>query len=356
MYKIINASNPMEIKTKIPKKHKGSQKKEFIIAIAILLIINIIASFFYLRLDLTADKRYTLRPITKQILKQANEAVYIKVYLTGELPSGFVRLEHSVKELLEEFKIYQKNIHFEFIDLYKIENEQARNQVIKELLDKGMQPTQLEVKAEGGMTRRLIFPCAEVSVGDKFVAVKILVEQFSRSSEETLNNSVQNIELQFISAIRSLFATQRKSIAILDGHQELEPIRSLSFAYDLTEFYDVKRIRFQNDPGALLAYDTVSKQVVPLFNLLIIAQPKLAFSEDEKYSLDQYVMRGGRILWLLDAASASLDSLRGVDEIMSQYYALNLEDLLFHYGVRVQANMVLDLNGTGVPVVTGYMG
>lgn len=345
----------MEIKAKSVKQ-KRSQTSEFIIAVCIILIVNVIASFFYLRIDLTADKRYTLRPITKEILKQADEPVYIKVYLSGELPSGFVRLENSVKELLEEFKIYQKNIHFEFIDIYKIENEKLRNELIKELVEKGMQPTQLEVKTKEGVNRRLIFPTAEVSVSGKFTAVKLLVEQYSRSSDETLNNSIQNIELQFISAIRSLFDTDRKSIAIVDGHQELEAIRTVSIAYDLTEFYNVKRIRFENDPAALLAYDSLTKDIKPLYDLLIIAQPKTAFSEEAKYGIDQYVMRGGRILWLLDAASASLDSLRGQEEIVSQYYPLNLEDLLFSYGVRIQPNIVLDLNGAGVPVVTGYMG
>lgn len=324
-------------------RQKRSLKRPGIRLLCAILLLGITAVEWGGRWDLTADKRYTLLPVSKDILKQKTSPVFVKVYLTGDLPAAFKRMEKSLRELLDEFRRYRPDLRYRFIDIYDAEAGK-RDALIRELMEKGLQPTQLEVKTKEGMNRRLIFPCAELTIGDKTLPLNLLQPQLGQDAQSTLNRSVENLELQLIQAIRLLEDPPAQRVAFLEGQGEWPFSRTLSVGKALSLFYRTERWAF-GDTTPLEAYD-----------LLIMARPTEAFSDLEKYRIDQYIMQGGKLLWLIDPGNARLDSLRFKEEDLALLYPLNWEEVWFRYGFRVRNEAVLDLNACPSPVVTGYMG
>lgn len=308
-----------------------------------LLLISIGAAVWGGRWDLTADKRYTLLPVTKEILQSGKEPVLVKVYLTGDLPAAFKRMEKSLRELLDEFRLYRPDLRYRFIDIYEAESAKSEA-LVRELMEKGLEPTQLEVKTKEGMTRRLIFPCAELTIGDRTLPLNLLQPQLGQDAQSTLNRSVENLELQLIQAIRLMETPPAQRVAFLEGQGEWPFARTLSVGKALSLFYRTERWAF-GDTTPLEAYD-----------LLIVARPTEAFSEAEKYRIDQYIMQGGKLLWLIDPSNASMDSLREREEELALLHPLNWEEVWFRYGFRLRNELILDLNACPSPVVTGYMG
>lgn len=308
-----------------------------------LLLLGIGAAVWGGRWDLTADKRYTLLPVTKDILRAHQEPVLVKVYLTGDLPAAFKRMEKSLRELLDEFRRYRPDLRYRFVDIYEAESAKS-DALVRELMEKGLEPTQLEVKTKEGMTRRLIFPCAELTIGEKTLPLNLLQPQLGQDAQSTLNRSVENLELQLIQAIRLIENPPAQRVAFLDGHGEWPFGRTLSVGKALSLFYRTERWAF-GDTTPLEAYD-----------LLIMARPTEAFGEAEKYRIDQYIMQGGKTLWLLNPSNASLDSLRVKEDELALLLPLNWEEVWFRYGFRLRNELILDLNACPSPVVTGYMG
>ena len=329
--------------------------KRYAVLLPFLVLLPVLAVVVPVRLDLTADKRYTLMPVTRQLLKEHREPVYVRVYLTGDLPAGFKRLEKAVRVTLDEFRVYNPDIRYQFVDLYASDDEAQRQARMQELAQRGISPTQLEVKTKEGLTRRLIFPAAEIWVGDRSLAVGLLREQLGRGAEETLNHSIENVELQLITAIRALFDTQPSTVAFLEGNGELSYTQTISFGNALSVFYNATRVELSSDPHSLLVQDSLGGWR-PRYACLIVARPTRRFEEGPKAVLDQYVMYGGKVLWLLDPGDGSLDSLRGRDLHNAMLYDLNMEDAFFRYGFRLRDEMLLDRNASASPVVTGYMG
>ncbi|MDE6631049.1 MAG: gliding motility-associated ABC transporter substrate-binding protein GldG [Bacteroidales bacterium] len=324
-------------------------------AIIVAVIANVAVSFLPLRIDLTADRRYTLLPLTKQILKSNREPVLVNVYLTGNLPAGFKRLEKAVRETLDEFRVYHPSLRYTFIDLYDMEDEGRRQARMQALAEAGVQPTQLEVKTKEGMTRRLVFPAAEIRYGGAQAAVGLLAEQWGRGAEETLNMSVENLEIQLIGALRALFAPPTQSVAFLEGQGEFDALQTYSFQRELGKYYQTARVPLTDSLGCLLRRDSAGAWL-PRYTALVVAHPTLPFGEAQKYVIDQYVMHGGRVMWLVDAGNGSLDSLRGERLFNAMPYDLRLEDMFFRYGFRLRADMILDKNAAPSPMVTAYQG
>lgn len=329
--------------------------RRYLVVAVLLVVMDLLTVLLPFRLDLTADRRYTLMPVTKDILRKDNNPVYVKVYLTGSLPAGFKRLERSVRETLDEFRIYRPSIRYTFTDIYALENEDQRQDLMQELAQKGIRPTQLEVKTKEGLTRRLIFPAAELRSGGRSVAVGLLSEQLGRGAEETLNNSIENVELQLANAIRALSERETAGVAFLGGNGELSYTQTLSFGNALSFFYRVTRTDLTADPASLMRQDSTGTWL-PRYAAAVVAHPRKTFTEAQKAVLDQYVMRGGRLLWVMDAGNGSLDSLKGQSLFDAMPYHLNLDDLFFRYGFRLRSEMLLDRNAALSPVLTGYMG
>lgn len=307
-----------------------------------LLLLGIGTAVWGGRWDLTADKRYTLLPVSKDILRAHDEPVLVKIYLTGDLPAPFKRLEKNLRELLDEFRLYRPDLRYRFIDIYEAEATK-RDALIRNLIEKGLQPTQLEVKTKEGLTRRLIFPCAELTIGETTLPLNLLQPQLGQDAQSTLNRSAENLEVQLIQAIRLIGDPPTQRIAFLDGHGEWPFARTVSVGKTLSLFYRTERWTF-GDTTPLAAYD-----------LLIMARPTQAFSEAEQYRIDQYIMQGGKMLWLIDPSTANLDSLRHKEEDLALLQPLDWASIWFRYGFQVRPELLLDLNACPSPVVTGYM-
>lgn len=325
---------------------------ETIVGIAILVLIGILSSYFFTRIDLTTDKRYSLSKPTKAMIANLDDEVYFKVYLDGELPAGFKRLQNSIKEMLDEFRAYGgENIQYEFIDPTSTPDERARERVLYNLYQKGLDPTNLQIKEKDGSTsQKLIFPGIMVSYQGRDVAVNILKNHVSASSEANLQTSIQSLEYDLTFAINQLLTPTAPIIGFVRGHNEIQPEEMEDMSYTLGKFYNLRQVDANTE---ILKTDSVGQLI---YRLIVIAQPKLEFNETEKFIIDQYIMHGGNVLWLLDNTTASMDSLSSNREVLAIPINLNLDDQLFSYGIRLNNNLVQDMQCAVIPVNTALIG
>lgn len=335
---------------------KSNNMMQLIISLLILLFINIISYYVFTRIDLTAEKRYTLSESTKKYLKQIDDVVYFQVYLEGEFPAGFKRLRSETKEMLDEFRAYNDNIQYSFINPSEGDNKKKIQDTYQQLVNKGIQPTNIKVKTADGSSQQWIFPGALVRYKQKEVAVQLFTNQLGTPSDQVLNNSVQNLEYSLINAIRKLLIKQKPRIAFTRGHGEIENLRLADMLFTLSDYYDVDTVNIDGKINSLMVRGTKDKPLLNKYKALIIAQPDSAFNEKDKYFIDQFVMHGGRILWLLDPVIVSMDSLQRSNETIGFAIDRNLDDMLFQYGVRINTNLLLDLNAVPIPAVTGQYG
>lgn len=317
---------------------------QLLLSIAIIVLLNFVASFFFYRFDLTSDKRYTLSPATKEMLGKLEDIVYFKIYLSGELPAGLDRLKNSTREILNEFRIYSNgNIEYEFINPLENPDKKKQNEIVRQLMQKGLEPTYLEVKVEGGTTQQTIFPCALANYRTQEFPVQLFREQIGIPGELQLNNSIQSLEYELISTIRKLTVKLKSKIAFTEGHGELDSLYVADISKSLSDFYVVKRLQLE---GKLKNIEEINE-----FKAIIIAKPDSSFSEQNKFIIDQYIMQGGKVLWLLDGVYASMDSLAQSPETFAISFPLNLENMLFKYGVRVNSNIILDMRSGAIPLM-----
>ena len=329
-------------------KQKKKDLKALGLAILVIVIINILSSQFSGRLDFTAEKRYTLSDVSKNILRDLNEPVVITVYLEGDFPSGFKRLRNASKDLLADFKAYAgSNIEYQFVDPTAGRNEQQKQEFFNELYAKGIEATNLSVKSESGLTQKVIIPAALVSFNGKEIPVKLLQSRMGLSPEEVLNNSVQNLEFAFASAIKKIASGGKPRIAFTSGHNELSDLQLQDAVKGLSEGYEVVRVNLATTPFA----------EVEKLKLLIIAKPNTEFAEAEKFKIDQFLMRGGKIIWALDQVNADLDSIKiGRGQQLAFGKKLNLDEQLFKYGIRINYDLIGDMNCGQIPVSVGNVG
>jgi gliding-associated putative ABC transporter substrate-binding component GldG len=313
-------------------------------SIMLVLLINGLGQFYFSRLDLTEEKRYTIKPETKQLLKKLEGDVFVEVFLEGDLNPGFKRFQKSIKETLDEFRIYSNNkINFVFTDPNQAVGEKARNEFMSDLAAKGISAMNVIDTKDGQRIEKFVFPGALVSTGGFETGVMLLKGSRTQGAQETLNQSIENVEFELANTIYKLANTQRKKIALVKGHGELDSLQIASFNSALSEQYDVFQLELSR------------KNTVPDYQALIIAKPRSEFSETDKYKLDQYIMRGGKILFLLDRLDASMDSASS-ENYFAFPYELNLEDQLFKYGVRINADLVQDRVSGKYPIVVGNAG
>lgn len=308
-----------------------------------LVALNFISSKVYQRFDLTEDKRYTLSQPAINILDNIDEPIVIKVYLEGDFPTEFKRLQIETRQLLEELKSENSNIKFRFID--PLNNAQ-------ELIAKGLQPSQLSVQENGKVSEIVIFPWATVQTGNKIENVSLLKDTNAQSQDEQLQNAIQNLEYAFTSAIHKITAKKTKKIAIIKGNGELDDIYIADFLRKLKEYYRLAPFTLDSvakNPQKTLEY-------LKKYDAIIIAKPTEKFSEEEKYTLDQFIINGGKTLWMIDNVHAELDSLMKTGESLVFPRDLGLTDLLFHYGVRINSNLIEDLYSSKIPLATGKIG
>ncbi|EHQ25759.1 gliding motility-associated ABC transporter substrate-binding protein GldG [Mucilaginibacter paludis] len=327
----------------------GNRKKDLtqaaLFAVAVL-VIGFLSARVFTRFDFTKEKRYTLTSISRNLMDSLAKPVKITVYLQGtEMPAGFKRLQGATRDMLTDLQAYsRRTLQFEFVAPLEGMNQQEQAQAIQNLQAKGIEPTNLSVKNDNGLTQKIIFPSALVSSGDKQIPVKLLQTRMGLSYDEQLNNSIQNLEYVFASAIKKVVADGKPEIGFTEGHHELTDLQLNDAMKSLSDGFEVGRVNLKTIPLANLQK----------IKLLIIAKPDRPFTEDEKFKVDQYLMHGGRVLWSIDQVSAELDSLRGHgSEQLAFAKQLNLDDQLFRYGIRINYDLIMDMNCAQIPVNTG---
>jgi ABC-2 type transport system permease protein len=291
---------------------------------------------------MTSDKRYTLNDATKNILSQLDDIVYIKFYLDGEMPPGFKRLKDAVTEMLDEFKVIAgDNIEYEIIDPYNEEDESNRKKVLKQLYDMGLDPVNVYEKEKGEKTQKILFPGAVIYYKDKYIPVNFLEQSLNKTPEENLNSSVEDVEYKLVNSIHKLMQKEKKKIAFLSGHGELDANYLADILQTLSQDYYVRRIKINGQLRALKDYDAI-----------VIAKPDSGFDKYDKYIIDQFIMNGGKSLWVVDGADVSLDSLayQNYTYALDLIGRINLMDMLFKYGVRINPNLVQDVQCAMIPI------
>jgi len=333
----------------------------FMLTLLIVIAVNIISSRVYTRFDLTSEKRYTLSEATKDLLRNLDDIVYFKIYLEGEFPAGFKRLRRETKELLDEFRAYNKNIQYEFINPSESEDADERNATYQLLIQQGLQPTNLQVKTKSGLEQQVIFPGAVVSYRNKELPVELLDAQIGVPPEAVLNNSVQNLEFKFASALHKLTRKVKPRIAFIEGHGELNKKETYDITLSLQGDYIVERVQINGQVNALVnrsLMDSVTMDylIKPKYAAIIIAKPDSVFSSKDKFIIDQYVMYGGKVMWLIDPVMTSMDSIQMTESTVAVENNINLQDQLFAYGVKLNTDLIMDLNALPIPVRTGQIG
>jgi ABC-2 type transport system permease protein len=311
------------------------------VLISVLIGVNWLASLLFIRLDLTEDKRYSISEATKQLLSNLDKDIVVNVYLSGEFPAGFERLESATRETLEEFKNYANGrLTVNYSDPSQAPNEQQRQKQYMNLVDRGLTPTNVFANEDGKRTEKIIFPGVIVQYDTLAVPVQLLKGNKASTPEEQLNQSYEGVEFEIASAIRLLDNQVRKKVGLIVSHTKIPPARLSDLIATIQQNYDV--FLDMNNPES---YDGL--------DALLVLKPDSAFSEDEKYKLDQYIVGGGNALFFVDGAR--IDSV-SLDGNYAQPLDLNLNDLFFKWGARVNTNLVKDLNCADILLNVGNMG
>jgi ABC-2 type transport system permease protein len=317
-----------------------------LLTIGILIVVNVIVQHIFFRIDLTTEKRYTISDESKKILSDLKEVVFIRVYLDGDLNIPFKKFQGNIRDFLDELHVYgRNNIQYEFFNPLEDISKQAQGKTIQELYDKGLRPTNiLQRDKEGGTSEKIIFPSAIIRYKDFEIPLNLLVNNPGQNSEQNLNSSKESLEYSFISAIKNITSNKTEKIAFIEGHGELNEYEVNDISNELSKSYQVDRGTINGKPGILDEYKAI-----------IIAKPVVPFSEPDKFVIDQYIMNGGKVLWLIDAVQVSLDSMIN-GNTMAINLQLNLDDLLFRYGFRINPVLVQDIQCNLIPVNVALQG
>jgi gliding-associated putative ABC transporter substrate-binding component GldG len=311
--------------------------------IIVLVLLNVINQSFYKRFDLTADQRYTLSKTTTTIISKIDQNLFITVYLEGNFPSEFKRLQNETRQYLEELAAENPKIKITF------RNPDTQREA---LIKKGMMPSQLTVEEDGKLSEAIIFPWAAINYGKKTALVSLLPSAIVASQEAQLQSAIENLEYGFSNAIHTISQKERKKIAILSGNGELEDIYQYSFLSEVAKKYSLAK--FTLDSVATNASQTLEDLLQ--LDLAIIAKPTDKFTDKEKFVLDQFIANGGKTLWMLDNVQADQDSLGATGKMLAYPRDLNLTNLLFTYGIRINTPLIKDLYSAQIPVATGQVG
>ena len=311
----------------------------------ILILLNIVGSYLHGFLDLTEDKRFTLTKVTKDLIKETDDIIYISVLLEGDFPAGFKRLRAATEQILREFKSINSNIQYEFEDPTDGDAETIKGRR-DQLAKIGVVPTALKYFDGKDFVQKAIYPHAIVSKGGNTEVVYLLEEQLPGMDEQlVLNNSVSLLEYKFSNAIQRLGLTRKLNIAFTTGHAELESKQTVKLERELRRFYNTGRLHLDS-----LVY------IDEKLDLLIVAGAKANMSMKSQFKIDQYIMNGGKVIWLVETLDASLDSIAKYQIYVPRDYDLGFDQLLFKYGVRIQPNLLLDLECTAIPQIVGMSG
>jgi ABC-2 type transport system permease protein len=312
-----------------------------IIYLISLLIVISISLFYFFRFDLTTEKRYSISDQTKYLMAKIDEPMQITVFLDGDLNSGFQRLKRSTAELFDELSIYSgKSLDIKYENPSIADSQSDREKKYAELQQAGMAPTAVyERDKEGKSIQKIIFPWIKISYKGKKAQVCLLKNIHGNSGEENLNISIENLEFEITDGIRRLVNTEVSKIAFLEGHGELSDVETYDISKSLSRY-------FQIDRGIL----ATNAAILTPYKVVIIAKPTKPFSESDKFIIDQYIMNGGRVLWLIDGIRVARENLSKTGLSPAIELDVNLNDQIFRYGVRINPVILQDVQCASVPV------
>ena len=319
---------------------KHLKKFSLLIGVVLLVLINIVSRYYFHRFDMTSDKRYSISEPTKALMKELPNDIHITIYLDGDMNTSFLQLKRAVGELLDELSIYASHsLKYTYCNPTLLEGR-AQDQLYAEFEELGIRPTVIhERNSDGKSVQRILFPWAKISIGQHSETICLLKNIRGLSGEENLNISIENLEFALTDVIRLLCRTEITKIAFIEGHGELSEYHTWDISMALSRYFQIDRGQLDNDPSVLSPYKAI-----------IIAAPREKFSESDKYIIDQYIMNGGRVLWLLDGVRLDENSLSTTGISPTIPMDLNLTDMLFRYGVRINPMIVQDEQCLMVPV------
>lgn len=329
-----------------------------IIAVLLVLVFaNVISSYLFRRFDLTSEKRYTLSESTKEVLKGLDDQVLFRVYLEGDdLPAEYRRFRNDIKNMLDQFRAYSSNVEYEFINPNAFKTEEEKMQLYQTLVKKGLVPIPIATEEEGVQKQQVVYPAMEVTYKGRETALQLQSAGLSsRSTEEVINTSVENLEYNFVTALHRLTRPVQARVGFLTGHNELDKIDIYDIQMSLVDDYKVENVYLNQNINALTGrIQNVSDSSVTVSNkydVLVIPKPLETFSDKDLYVIDQFVMYGGKILWLVDALDADLDSLQGKEQTFATRLPTNLEEMFFNYGLRINPDLLMDYRCRGIPMM-----
>lgn len=345
---------PSSVKADVKKSHI----LQLVLGLVIIVFLNVIGYFFFARIDLTQEKRYTLSESSKKLMSNLEDIVFIRCYLEGDIPSEYKKLRNETKEMLDQFRAYNPDIEYEFVDPNGFENAKDKNEFYQRLFEKGFSPLLTTSTSNNSQVQQYIFPYLEITYKGRTTIVPLISSKNGFSSDGIVNASIENLEYNLYTAIRSVATQQRGKVAFLYGHGEWQVENIWDFISSLNEYYTVDSISINEKLNALTerVYDSVNPNLVKIknkFDCLVIAKPTSIFSYKDLYLIDQYIMHGGKVLWLVDPLLVSMDSLQTQANTFAISNFTGVDDILFRYGVKLNTNLVTDMQCAKIPIVTG---
>ena len=325
--------------------------KKVLTTVALIVLLNLAGHFVFKRFDLTADKRYTLSQTSLNIVSEVKEPLYIDVFLEGEFPGEFKKLQTETQQLLEEFKAENPNIIFQFVN--PLEDEDQKEATLQSFIERGLTPVNVTVNDKGQQTQEIVFPWAVATCANRSVKVPLLKNMMGASTAEKVVSSVQHLEYAFANAINTIAKAKQKKVVILNGNGELQDRYMADFIKSVKDNYYIGP--FTLDSVAKSPNETL--KFLKKYDLAVIAKPSEAFTEEEKQVLDQFIVSGGKTLWLVDQVNMEMDSLYNeMGSNLAFPRDLNLNDMFFKYGLRMSPNLIFDLQNTPIALATGEKG
>ncbi len=328
---------------------KTTQSLLQLILIGIILVAaNVISSFFYTDIDLTEDKRFTLNEATYRLIEELDDDVTVEIYLDGELPSSFRRLQNAVKDILDKFRSRTNRVQYQFIN--PMDGDQEENMaMVQQLKNDGIVPVNLTMSSKGSREARLVFPSIMIRYKEQKKVVNLLENSggFNRdfTRMDAINPSINLLEYKIANAIQKLQLRQRPRMVILTGHGELERQFTYNLEVAMYEYYDIARLDLRK-----------VTQIDTNIHVLIIPKPLYPMGDKHLFMIDQYIMNGGKVVWLVDALNMESDSMGSRGIFMPTQRPLDIHEILFNYGVRINPNLVLDWESSSIPVQVGMSG
>ncbi len=345
---------PASVKADVKRSHF----LQLLFGLVAIVFVNVVGYYFFARWDLTKEKRYSLSASTKKLLKNVNEVVFIRCYLNGDMPAEYKTLRNETREMLDQFRAYNSNIEYEFFDPNGFEDKSERNEFYGRLFERGFSPINVMTTKSNTQVQQYIFPYMEITHKGRTYLVPLISSKHGITGEGIISGSIENLEYNLYTSIRSVVNDKKDKVAFLYGHGELPVENIYDFVASLNEYYEVDSVSINEKLNALTdrIYDSVDINKVTTANkykCLVVAKPTSIFSYKDLYIIDQYIMHGGKVLWLLDALTVSMDSLQTQASTVAVSNFTGIDDILFRYGAKVNTNLVLDIQCAKVPIVTG---